>query len=206
MCALSIFQKTCPACGVLVSRDARQCKCEHVFTAAEDGALLPEEQSLQDEELFEAYLAARVQQMISTLESARVELAADPASVRKAARLLETLQDALTLREERDAQAAKTELTRRTAQAARANVSAAAMPEEAEPVEAPKQSAEPTEEFRAQQAAKAAKFMEAFENTQTKECPHCRTVLPVSSALCLCGYIFARNEFLHSPHAEQPRG
>jgi len=206
MCALSIFQKNCPACGSLVSRDTRQCKCDHVFTPVEDGALLPEEQALQDEELFEAYLAARVQQMISTLESARVELAADPANERKAARLLQTLQDALRLRDERDAQASKTELARQAVQTARENVSAATtMPEEADSAEALKQSAEPTEAFRAQQAAKAAKIMEAFENTQTKECPHCKTVLPVSSALCLCGYIFARNEFLHPPHAEQPR-
>lgn len=205
MCALSIYQKSCPACGALVARDARQCQCDHVFASSDD-ALLPEEQALQDEELFEAYLAARVQQMISTLESARVELATDPASERKAARLLQALQDALMLREERDAQAAKTELARQAAQTARANVSAAtAIPDEAGSTEAPKQSAEPTEAFRAQQAAKAAKIMEAFENTQTKECPHCKTVLPVSSALCLCGYIFARNEFLHPPHAEQPR-
>jgi len=206
MCALSIYQKSCPACGALVARDARQCQCDHVFSSSDDGALLPEEQALQDEELFEAYLAARVQQMISTLESARVELAADPASERKAARLLQILQDAMMLREERDAQAAKTALARQAAKTARANVSAAAaIPEEAESAEAPKQSMEPTEAFRAQQAAKAAKIMEAFENTQTKECPHCKTVLPVSSALCLCGYIFARNEFLHPPHAEQPR-
>lgn len=205
MCALSIYQKACPACGALVSRDARQCQCDHVFASVNDGALLPEEQALQDEELFEAYLAARVQQMISTLESERVELAADPANERKAARLLQTLQNALTLREERDAQAAKTELARQAAQTARENASAAAMPEAADSAQPPKQSVEPTEAFRAQQAAKAAKIMEAFENTQTKECPHCKTVLPVSSALCLCGYIFARNEFLHPPHAEQPR-
>jgi len=206
MCALSIFQKTCPACGALVSRDSQQCKCDHVFTSLEDGALLPEEQALQDEELFEAYLAARVQQMISTLESARVELAADPANERKAARLLQTLQDALTLREERDAQAAKTELARQAVQTVRKSLSAAtATPEEADSAETPNQSAEPTEAFRTQQAAKAAKIMEAFENTRTKECPHCKTVLPVSSALCLCGYIFARNEFLHPPHTEQPR-
>ena len=205
MCALSIYQKSCPACGALVARDARQCQCDHVFSSSDDGTLLPEEQALQDEELFEAYLAARVQQMISTLESARMELAADPVNERKAARLLQTLQDALMLREERDAQAAKTELARQAAQTVRANVSAAtAIPEEAGSTEAPNQSAEPTEAFRAQQAAKAAKIMEAFENTQTKECPHCKIVLPVSSALCLCGYIFARNEFLHPPHAEQP--
>jgi len=205
MCALSIFQKTCPACGALVSRDTRQCQCDHVFTSAENGALLPEEQALQDEELFEAYLAARVEQMISTLEAARVELAADPADERKAARLLQTLQEALKLRDERDAQTAKTELARQAALAARMNMSAAtAIPEEAGSTEAPTQSAAPTDAFRSQQAAKAAKIMEAFENTQTKECPHCKTVLPVNSALCLCGYIFARNEFLQPPRAEQP--
>jgi hypothetical protein len=206
MSAPSIYQKACPACGALVSRESRRCECDHVFASVDDGTLLAEEQALQDEELFEAYLAARVEQMISTLESARVELAADPANERKAARLLQTLQDALMLREERDAQAAKTGLARQAAQAARIKASAAAMPEDAGAAQALRQSAEPTAAFRAQQSAKAAKIMEAFENTQTKECPHCKTVLPVNSALCLCGYIFARKEFLHPSHAEQPRG
>jgi len=206
MSAFSIYQKACPACGALVSRDTRQCKCDYVFASVDDGAVLPEEQALQDEELFEAYLAARVQQMISALESARVELAADAANERKAARLLQILQEALRLREERDAQAAKTEFARQAARSARENLSATTTPpEKTGSAEMPEQSAEPTEAFRAQQAAKAAKIMEAFENTRTKECPHCKTVLPVSSALCLCGYIFSRNEFLHPTHAEPAR-
>jgi hypothetical protein len=189
MSALSIYQKTCPACGAMVPREARRCACDHEFVAADDGVLLPQEQALQEEELFEAYLAARVQQMIAALEAARLELAADPGNARKAAHLLQTLQEAMALREERNAQSARTERARQAARAARESLAAASSAQ-------PSPSAQPTEAFRAQQATKAAKIMEAFENTQTKECPHCKTVLPVNSALCLCGYRFARNEFL----------
>lgn len=177
----SIYQKPCPACGMVVSIDAKSCDCGYSFESSGNNDLLSEEQALQEEELFEAYLAARVEQVVAEVESARAELTADISNRRKADKLLRTVQDALTLRDERDAQAAKIKHLRE---------SLPAKPD-ASPV-----SAQPTEAFRAQQAAKAERIMEAFANTQTKSCPHCRTVLPVTSALCLCGYIFARNDFL----------
>lgn len=181
MSAYSIYQKPCPACGATVAIDTERCNCGYAFESAGKDQLLPEEQALQDEELFEAYLAARIDQVVATVESARAELIADMSNHRKADKLLRTVQEALALRDERDAQAAKI---------AQMRESLSSKPG------APALSAQPTEAFRAQQAAKAEKIMEGFINTRTKTCPHCQTVLPVTSALCLCGYIFARNDFL----------
>ena len=177
----SIYQKPCPACGTVVSVDAKNCNCGYSFDASGKNEPPSDEQALQEEELFEAYLAARVGQVVETVEFARAELLADMSNRRKADKLLRTVQEALALRDERDAQAAKI---------AQIRASLSSKPD------APALSAQPTEGFRAQQAAKAGKVMEGFDNTRTKTCTHCQTVLPVTSALCLCGYIFARNDFL----------
>ena len=177
----SIYQKPCPACSTEVSVDAKSCNCGYSFDSHDKNEQPSGEQSLQEEELFEAYLAARVDQVVEKVESARAELIADMSNHRKADKLLRSVQDALALRDERDAQAAKI---------AQIRESLSSNPD------APTLSAQPTEAFRAQQAAKADKIMEGFVNTQTKTCAHCQTVLPVTSALCLCGYIFARNDFL----------
>lgn len=189
MSAYSIYQKSCPACGAMVSRDTKRCNCDYPFDSVSQDMQLPEEQALQEEELFAAYIAARVEQTVATVESARIELAADPANPLKAARLLQTVQEAFTLRDEREAQATKTEQARKTAQAARDAFTTSSP-------EIPVQSAQPTEAFRIQQAAKAEKIVEGFTNTETKKCPHCKTVLPVVSALCFCGYIFSRQDFM----------
>lgn len=177
----SIYQKPCPACSAVVSIDAKNCNCGYSFDSSDSNVLPSDEQALQEEELFEAYLAARVDQIVEKVESARAELIADMSDRRKADKLLRSVQDALALRDERDAQAAKIAQIRESL---------------ASKMDGPALSAQPTEGFRAQQAAKAEKIMEGFANTRTKTCAHCHTVLPVTSALCLCGYIFARNDFL----------
>ena len=180
MRSYSIYQKPCPACGAAVTVESNNCNCGYSFDSA-NVATHPEQQALQEEELFEAYLAARIDQVVESVESARTQLAADMSNQRLADKLLRTVQDALALRDERDMQALKI---------AQLRESLSSRPD------APQLSAKPTEAFRAQQTAKAEKTMEGFANTQTKACPHCRTVLPVTSALCVCGYIFARNDFL----------
>lgn len=189
MSAYSIYQKSCPACGAMVSRDTKRCGCAYSFEEVNQDTQLPEEQALQDEELFAAYLAARVDQAVATVESARAELAADRGNSRKAARLLQAVQDALTLRDDREAQATKTEEARKTAQAAREALTTTSP-------DVPIHSAQPTEAFRLQQAAKAEKIVEVFTNTETKKCSHCKTVLPVTSALCFCGYVFSGQDFM----------
>ena len=177
----SIYQQPCPSCGLLVSTESASCKCGYSFESAGTDGTRPEEQALQEEELFEAYLAARVEQTVAALEAARAEFNADKFNPRLADKLVSAVGEALALRDERDAQAKKIRLLRESL---------------APETEAPSLSAQPTEAFRAQQAAKAEKIMEGFTNTQTKTCPHCQTVLPAVSALCLCGYNFARNDFM----------
>jgi hypothetical protein len=189
MSAYSIYQKSCPACGAMVSRDTKRCACAYSFESVSEDTQIPEEQALQEEELFAAYLAARVDQTVAAVEAARVELAADPANSLKAARLLQTVQEAIKLRDERETQATKTEEARKTALAARDALTTPS-------ADVPVQSAQPTEAFRIQQAAKGERIVEAFTNTETKKCPHCKTVLPVASALCFCGYIFSRQDFM----------
>ncbi len=177
----SIYQKPCPACGAVVAVETQYCTCGYGFESVSTDERLPEEQALQDEELFQAYLLARIDQAVETVEAARAEFAAETSNRRKTDKLILAVQEALALRDECDAQTLKIAQLR-----------------ESLPVnpEAPSLSAQPTEAFRAQQAAKAEKIMESFANTQTKTCPHCTTVLPVTSALCLCGYIYARNNFM----------
>lgn len=156
--------------------------------------------------MFEAYINARAEQAIASVESARVTLAADPKNTDKASCLLKTVQQALILRDERDAQTAKIIEARRIALAARAKLnstggdSAAASPEADNLVAA----AEAPEAFKARQADRAKNIMQAFANTQTRECPCCHTILPVTSVLCLCGYHFERHEVLWPSSAEHP--
>lgn len=175
----NIYIKPCPACGAAVAVEANGCDCGYVFES--QGQITSDEQALQEEELFEAYLSARVDQAVAAVEHARSEWSADNSSRFKADKLVRVIQEALTLRDERIAQAEK--ITRLRQSLAAANPEAA-------------MSAQPTEAFRAQQSLKADRIMEAFSDTQTKTCPHCRTVLPVISVLCLCGYIFARDDFM----------
>jgi hypothetical protein len=132
----------------------------------------------QDEELFRAYLGARIDQAAAALEHQRATLATDPKNFDKAFKVMRAL---------RDMQALRAELATYTVPAPNAT-------DMAEAEEAPAiGSAEPGEAFRATQAAKAARIMEQFEGTATKQCPKCRQVLPVSTALCLCGFAFRRD-------------
>lgn len=189
MTTYNIYHKPCPACGAMVSTGTKSCDCGHSFESIDETSMLPEEQALQEEELFDAYLAARVDQTVAAVESARAEFAVDQLNPRKSAELLQAVQGALALRDAREAQADKIVHAREIAQAARKKL-APATPD------LPDQSFQPTEAFRNKQAAKAEKVIEAFANTETKKCLHCKTVLPVTSALCCCGYIFASHNFM----------
>ncbi|MDH5513015.1 MAG: hypothetical protein OEY27_07375 [Gammaproteobacteria bacterium] len=177
----SIYQKPCPACGAVVSIETRSCDCGYAFESQKADQQPVEELALQEEELFQAYLTARIDQAVEAVEAARSVFAAEPSNQRHTSKLIQAVQEALALREECEAQARKI---------AQLRESLPARPE------APSLSTQPTEAFRAQQAVRAEKIMESFGDTRTRACPHCKTVLPVTSALCLCGYIYARNDFM----------
>jgi hypothetical protein len=186
----NIFRKTCPSCATQVPIDSDACSCGHVFGAAIEPGLTASEDAGGDEELFRAYLAARIEQAVSALETERAILAADPKNFDKAYRVMRALHDVLALR---------AELRAYSGPASAATPSA---PDTAETAPAAL-SAEPSEAFRTAQAAKAARIMQRFEGTETKECPNCQQTLPVGTALCLCGYAFGQSASTPAPFTTQ---
>lgn len=173
----NIFRKTCPSCATQVPIDSDTCSCGHVFVAATEPGLSASEDTGEEEELFRAYLTARIEQAVSSLEAERAVLAADPKNFDKAYRVMRALHDVQTLRAQLSAHGGS---------------APASAPPSADATETGSAtlSAEPSEAFRAAQAAKAARIMQRFEGTETKECPNCHQMLPVNTALCLCGHAF----------------
>lgn len=74
----SIFQKPCPACAANVSIGAERCSCGHVFESSQNQS--PQEAALRDEELYESYLSARIQQAQHAADSAEQTLADNPSN------------------------------------------------------------------------------------------------------------------------------
>lgn len=178
----NIFRKTCPSCATQVPIDSDTCSCGHVFVASTESGLSAGEDSGEEEELFRAYLTARIEQAVSALEAERAVLAADPKNFDKAYRVMRALHDVQTLRAQLSAHGGSAPSSADATETGPATLSA-----------------EPSEAFRAAQAAKAARIIQQFEGTETKECPNCRQMLPVSTALCLCGYAFGLGASTRAP-------
>lgn len=189
MAGHNIYQKICPECSTVVSNDTTSCSCGHLFESYSQDTQHSDQQALQEEELFAAYLGARIDQIVAAVEVARAELTSDALDLRKSEHLLQSVLEALSLRDARDAQKAKIAQIRESIQASNER-SVPVPPDNFEQI------SKPTDKFRTQQAEKAEKIIEAYNNTETKECMHCKTVLPVTSVLCCCGYIFSRHELM----------
>lgn len=126
----SIYQKCCPACMASNPQTAIQCACGHRF----DSAQAPLAQALEDEKLYEAYLAARVEQARQALDVARAVLGTDPASETNknaAAQASEAWKDAQV---QLQAQCARTEALARAARVVPPAGPAAASPAASAPV------------------------------------------------------------------------
>lgn len=94
----SIYHKTCPQCASVVAQSAAACDCGFSFVDADKAS--PLAQALEDEKLYEDYLAARALQTAQTAvalkseaavaeaEQARAELAAQSARVAELTRQL----------------------------------------------------------------------------------------------------------------------
>lgn len=80
----SIFQKVCPACAINVSVSASQCRCGHHFESDNSSSA---DDALHDEELYELYLAARVEQTRQAMVAAFEMHNADPENADKKAAL-----------------------------------------------------------------------------------------------------------------------
>jgi Uncharacterised protein family UPF0547 len=143
----SVFQKACPNCAAMVPLDTERCDCGYSFSVGTAPDSDDEDTPMsQDEELYVAYLGARVEQARSALESARTALVARPGDFGKAVAVMEAVHELRASREELTA-----EITRHPQAAARL------------PQDKGAASAQPSEEFRAEQAARATKIMESLQ-------------------------------------------
>ncbi len=186
MTTLSIYQKTCPACLTILSVNAERCDCGYRFGAKEAEAGVQEDRSAEEEEeLYRAYLAARLEQAVTRLEEARAALAAEPQNFDRAREVMKLLHEVMQLRAEKTAFG---EIAHTAQEAGDAG------------------SAEPTEAFRAVQAARAEAAMARLAQVPTRECPVCHARLPSSCARCFCGHLFATAERAPRPIPPPPRG
>lgn len=158
--ATGIFLKPCPACATLLPREASGCECGYLFDADEDVG--DESQQLAQEELFETYLTARLQQALADLEAARATLATAPTDTNKAYAVLRQVQ---TLQQHR----AELQTQQDKVAALRARVGAQGAP---------------TDEFRTAQAVRAAEIVE--RNGTDAVCRHCGATIPAGAKRCSC--------------------
>ena len=78
-----------------VPLDTRECSCGHHFDHDDtDTALTSEEIRLKAEELYENYLAARVEQAAKTVKTAQAEFARDPSNPDKSDRVASAIREA----------------------------------------------------------------------------------------------------------------
>ncbi len=99
MTARSIFQKICPGCMITLPSDAHACSCGYQFDHDDtDPTLTSEEIRVKAEELYESYLAARVEQATSSVMSAQAEFARDPESPLKSQRVADAIRESETAR------------------------------------------------------------------------------------------------------------
>lgn len=162
MGARSIYQKACPACAAVVERELERCSCGHVFPP--DGADIDQ---AADENLYEAYLTARIAQGLETLEHARAALRAVPGDYARAVRVMEQVHELRLLHRELEAQRAEAEPS---------GDDAPCRPERA--------FATPTEAFRAAQAARAEIIA---RRVAARACSTCGARLEAGTARCPCG-------------------
>jgi hypothetical protein len=190
----SIYHKACPACAAPISIGNERCHCGYSFAMATDADAISEEhqQLIQDEELLESYLGARLNQAVVQLQNMHSLLIADPKNLDKATSVLQTLGDVREIREQLQQQSARVaeakRVARGTAESADEKPASESIAADAPHAAA---SPEPTDAFRAAQAQKAALVMQAA-GMNTKDCPKCKAVLPERAALCFCGNVFAQ--------------
>ena len=110
--SLSIFQKPCPACALSVSVSAERCQCGHAFESSTKNQT-PQEAALRDEELYEAYLAARTQQAKLAAVATRRALAEEPDDAERKSAAELALEVANAIETDHAAQCAKISALRR---------------------------------------------------------------------------------------------
>lgn len=133
-------------------------------------------QAVTDEELFEAYLSARLTQALDTLNRARDELAAQPEDFNRALMVMRRVHELRDLQQQLEAQRVRV-CTTRSAAGLHAGAHEAELVVQATPGEA----------FRAAQAEQADKIMATLA-TRPRTCPSCQALLDPHTANCHCGF------------------
>ncbi|HLF23226.1 MAG TPA: hypothetical protein VI565_04820 [Burkholderiales bacterium] len=133
-------------------------------------------QAVSDEELFEAYLSARLGQALDTLNRARNELAAQPHDFNRALVVMRRVHELRDLQAQLETQRDRVN----TARTAAGLDAATGNPH-------PVVQATPGEAFRAAQAEQADKVMAAI-TARPKTCPSCQALLEPNRQQCGCGY------------------
>jgi hypothetical protein len=143
----SVFQKACPGCAAVIPADTHICGCGYDFQAgqpAADGISAADNSPPGDDELFAAYLTARIEQARAQLDQLCAELAQRPHDHAKAAQVMHAIHDLKGLKSDLEQQ-----------------VGQLAPGPDAATLGSP--STTPGEAFRAQQAARAAEIMGATQ-------------------------------------------
>lgn len=150
--------------------------------------------SVTEEELFETYLAARVEQALDTLNRARDALAAQPGDFDRVIQVMRRVHELRELNEQLGVQHAR-------AAAARA----AAGLETTVPETPAGEGAVPGSAFRAAQAEQAEKVMTKLA-AQPQTCPACQALLEPNSGQCRCGFDATDGESARqtSPNHDSP--
>lgn len=149
------------------------CGCREVL-AAENKM---DNESSEQEALYLAYLAARVDQALAVVETYQAQLSQNPDDFRCVASLMRAV---------RDAQSARIDYETQKSLLAGAGIDIS----ESRGTSESSHSAQPTEQFRNQQASKAAQIIGASYAIGRKECPRCHALTPASAARCACGNFF----------------
>ncbi|BAU48823.1 hypothetical protein SVA_2273 [Sulfurifustis variabilis] len=164
MGARSIYEKICPACAGVVARAAERCPCGYGFGSEDADAT---QQSLDDEQLYETYLAARLDQGLEALELARAALRARPGDYGCAMRVMQHVHELQVLRRELEGQRAKLAV---------APEAPARVGHRASPV--------PTDAFRAAQSERAEVVA---RRTAPGICSACGCPSAANGTRCTCG-------------------
>lgn len=133
-------------------------------------------QSVTDEELFETYLTARLEQAVNTLNQARDALAAEPQDFNRVIQVMRRVHELRDVRAQLDAQRERV-ATARHAAGIEAAANEASAGEQAVPGSA----------FRAAQSEQADKVMATLA-LQPRTCPACQALLAPTSTQCHCGH------------------
>lgn len=159
-----IFQKACPACATLVQLDVPSCDCGYTFH--DNPEIADAAQQATDEELFESYLVARLDQALSALEDARTQLSGASGNYDKAYQVMRRVHELNSLQAELAAQKAKSAAAR-------------------ERIQQLTGTGAPADVFRAQQAERADSIA---SQASADKCPVCRAPMSSGALRCDCGY------------------